>query len=202
MNRLPPHCITTMPTAECCPTFHGVVLAGGRSSRMGTDKAGLPWRGQSLLEHMRALLHEAGAARVLISGPYAGADGLPDREVGIGPLGGLLTLAQTQADGIYVLVPVDMPLLTASLLRRLAVAVSADHATPCAIWAGYALPLCVRLDVGVRNVIADLARQPRSARSLRAMHEALGGTELALAEGVAGGLVNCNTPEEWRGVAR
>ena len=99
-------------------TFHGVVLAGGRSSRMGTDKAGLLWRGQSLLEHMRELLQEAGAVRVLTSGPYVGAGGLPDQEADMGPLGGLLTLAQTQVDGVYVLVPVDMPLLSASLLRR------------------------------------------------------------------------------------
>lgn len=181
--------------------FHGVVLAGGRSSRMGTDKAGLWWQGQPLLEHMRELLRRAGAARVLTSGPYAGPDGLPDGEAGMGPLGGLLTLAQTQADGVYLLVPVDMPLLTPSLLRRLAAAVAADHGTPCAIWAGYPLPLCLRLDAGVRAAVADLAGRSRPARSLRALHDALGGTELALAEGDARCLVNCNTPEEWRRVA-
>lgn len=31
----------------------GLVLAGGRSSRMGRDKAMLPWDGVPLLAHMR-----------------------------------------------------------------------------------------------------------------------------------------------------
>ncbi len=168
---------------------------------MGTDKAGLPWRGRPLLQHMRELLRQAGAVRVLTSGPYPGPDGLPDREAGIGPLGGLLTLAQTQADGVYLLVPVDMPLLTASLLQRLAAAVSADHGTPGAIWAGYPLPLCLRLDTRARHAIADLARQPQSGRSLRALHGALGGAELVLARDEARCLVNCNTPGQWQGVA-
>lgn len=180
--------------------FHGVVLAGGRSSRMGADKASLPWRGQSLLEHARGVLEQAGATQVLLSGPYAGPHAMPDHESGLGPLGGVLTLAQTQADGIYLLVPVDMPLLTASLLRRLAAAVAADHGAPCAIWAKHALPLCLRLDAAARSAMADLARQRQRARSLRALHDRLGGIELVLAKGDAPCLVNCNTPEEWRGV--
>lgn len=181
---------------------HGVVLAGGRSSRMGTDKASLLWRGQPLLDHMRELLRQAGAICVLTSGPYAGgAGGLPDQQPDLGPLGGLLTLARTQADGIYLLVPVDMPLLTVSLLQPLAAAVSTDDGTPCAIWAGYPLPLCLRLDAKTRDAIAAIANQPRSTRSLRALQTRLGGSELVLAEGDARYLVNCNTPEEWQGVA-
>lgn len=167
---------------------------------MGTDKAALSWHGQPLREHMRERLRQAGACRVLVSGPYPGPDGMPDRQADLGPLGGLLTLAQTQPDGIYLLVAVDMPLLTASLLRRLAAAVAADDGVICAIWAGHALPLCLRLDAGARSAIVNLASQPRRARSLRALHGALGGVELMLAATDAPYLVNCNTPEEWRGV--
>lgn len=34
------------------PTYGAVILAGGKSSRMGNDKAWLPWRGRPLLTHV------------------------------------------------------------------------------------------------------------------------------------------------------
>ena len=46
----------------------GIVLAGGLSTRMGRDKALLPWQGRTLLEHMRGLLMQAGAREVWVSG--------------------------------------------------------------------------------------------------------------------------------------
>lgn len=183
--------------------FDGVVLAGGRSSRMGSDKAGLPWRGQPLWEHMRDLLRQAGAARVLVSGPYPEPDGLPDRQPGLGPLGALLTLAQTQADGVYLLVPVDMPLLTVALIERLAAA--APHRageSACVGYAGHVLPLCLRLDEATRITIRAVGGEPQRSRSLRALHAALGGATLPLADCDARALANCNTPEEWREVAK
>lgn len=190
-----------MATAEPgAVAFAGVVLAGGRSTRMGRDKAALAWQGRTLLEHMGGLLRLAGAARVLNCGPRPGPGGLPDRVAGLGPLGGLLSLAETQADGIYLLVPVDMPRLTPALLRSLLPAVAA-HAAPSAIWAGHPLPLCLRLDATTRALVADLAVQAPAARSLRRLHAALGGREYPPAAADLACLVNCNTPEEWREVA-
>ena len=43
------------------PAWRAVLLAGGRSSRMGTDKALLPWGNGTLLTHMRGMLIDAGA---------------------------------------------------------------------------------------------------------------------------------------------
>ena len=56
-------------------SFTGVVLAGGRSSRMGRDKALLEIDGCTLLDRAVALLHEAGAATVIVSGDRPGAIG-------------------------------------------------------------------------------------------------------------------------------
>jgi molybdopterin-guanine dinucleotide biosynthesis protein A len=180
-------------------TFDGVVLAGGRSTRMGSDKAALPWRGQSLLQHMQQLLQHAGARRVMLSGPYQGPLGLPDLQPGLGPLGSVMTLAYSQPDGIYLLVPVDMPRLSAALLRRL-VAETARGAHAVMV-AGYALPLCLRLDADARASIGRIGAQSSRLRSLRALHAALEGLEMALTAGDESCLVNCNTPEEWQRVS-
>lgn len=42
----------TEETAAPVPTFGAVILAGGRSSRMGSPKAWLTWRGRPLLSHL------------------------------------------------------------------------------------------------------------------------------------------------------
>ncbi|MGN6224902.1 molybdenum cofactor guanylyltransferase [Pseudoxanthomonas sp.] len=176
--------------------WNGVVLAGGRSSRMGRDKAMLPWQGRTLLEHMRERLREAGAARVVISGAHPDPDAIPDVVRDGGPAAALAQLAPRLDDGVWLLVPVDMPLLDVSTLGVLA-ASSAD----CAIFAGHPLPMRLVLDPRSRAVLAALAIAPPPQRSLRAIHQALAGDVIDV-EGRNARLINCNTPEEWDALRR
>ena len=60
------------------PAWRAVLLAGGRSSRMGTDKALLPWGNGTLLTHMRGMLIDAGAVEVIVSGDRPDVGGVPD----------------------------------------------------------------------------------------------------------------------------
>ena len=50
------------------PGFCGIVLAGGRSTRMGTDKADLLIDGRTFLETQVRKLRHLGAGEILISG--------------------------------------------------------------------------------------------------------------------------------------
>lgn len=107
--------------------FDAAVLAGGRSSRMGTDKALLAVGHQTLLERQVALAWSLEPGEVLVSGrrPEAlralRARGLPDEAPGLGPLGGLATvLAAARAPHVLV-IAVDMPALSAAFLARLLV---------------------------------------------------------------------------------
>jgi molybdopterin-guanine dinucleotide biosynthesis protein A len=106
----------------------GYALAGGQSTRMGRDKALLPWRGKTLLAHGLGRLREATARGVgVLCGAeprYAdhGAPIFPDVVPAAGALGGVLTgLERLPADADYGLfLAVDLPFVPAPLLRHLA----------------------------------------------------------------------------------
>lgn len=172
----------------------GVVLAGGRSSRMGRDKALLPWRGDTLLAHMQQCLHLSGVSRVIVSGAYPQCDAVPDRFADLGPLGGLASVAAALPDTTLLVVPVDMPLISADALRYL----RESSAAACVCFQDQPLPLRLRLNAASRQVLAGLLDGPASGRSLRALHAALNGECLALPVQWRTQLQDADTPDAWR----
>ena len=183
----------------------GVVLAGGRSLRMGTDKALLAWHGRPLIEHQIALLQQAGFADVRVSGRVSGlrpgCAGVADAVAGAGPLGGLAGVATGLADGTDLLVvPVDMPLLTGTLLRRLW---REQPRAATVRFAGTVLPMRWRLDAGSRARLWELlGNAARAGRSLRALQQVCGVAEIALAGPEADLLADCNDPAAWDALRR
>jgi molybdopterin-guanine dinucleotide biosynthesis protein A len=179
--------------------WRAVLLAGGRSSRMGSDKALLPWGTGTLLTHMHALLSAAGAREVIVSGDRPGLQGIPDARADTGPMGALAQLASRLQDGAWVVVPVDMPLLSVELLQALL----ATGGT-CACVEGHPLPMALRLGADVRGVLEDIGNREGRERSLRALQELLHAVHVPAAPWQQA-LRNCNTPEDWialRGVVR
>lgn len=148
--------------------WRAVLLAGGRSSRMGTDKAMLPWGAGTLIAHMHALLLTAGARQVVVSGHRPEFDGVPDAQPGTGPMGALAQLAPQLQAGQWLVVPVDMPLLTVELVHAL---LSVDAA--CACVEDHPLPMALRLDAGVRAVLAG--KRVRNRIKLAAAEDKGGG---------------------------
>lgn len=105
----------------------GLVVAGGRSARLGTDKRALHLGGLTLLERAVALV-AALSDDVMIAMPQDGieeklgrlgtrvvTDPLPDR----GPMAGILAGLQHARNQRLLVIPVDMPLLTIAFLRSL-----------------------------------------------------------------------------------
>lgn len=105
--------------------FACAVLAGGRSRRMGRDKAFLTVSGERLIDRQVRLLRALSPAELVISG-RAGVDygftDVPvvhDARAECGPLAGLEAIfAATRAPRVLVLA-VDMPAMTAEFLQTL-----------------------------------------------------------------------------------
>ena len=103
----------------------GFIQAGGKSSRMGTNKALLEIGGRTILERVIAAAAGACARVVLVANDpetYArfGVPTVPDRYPGKAALGGIATaLAEARAPRALVLA-CDLPFLTAEFLLYLA----------------------------------------------------------------------------------
>jgi len=100
----------------------GFVLAGGRSARMGRDKALVELHGRPLAALAVELLQGAGLSASMAgarSDLGAFAPVIADQSADEGPLGGVCSaLASTDAE-LAVFIPVDLPLLPATLLTSL-----------------------------------------------------------------------------------
>src|SRR5471030_2474229 len=143
-----------------------VVLAGGRSSRMGSDKAALPWHGSTLLRHVCGLVARGVDGTVLVVRAPGqelpalprGVEVLDDPTEGLGPLQGIavgLAALEDRADVAFVCAT-DVPFLHPAFVRRLVRACAAadppvDVALPIAH--GHAQPLAA----AYRSALAPLA---------------------------------------------
>ncbi len=127
---------SALPGAAAAPSranaaggLTGIVLAGGRSRRLGQDKVALPVSGRCMLEHMVALLAPH-CERVWISGRDPATVSLgaplhlewaPDEVAGKGPMAGILTCLR-KAGGPVLAVACDLPLLDDATVGRLVAA--------------------------------------------------------------------------------
>lgn len=103
------------------PPVGGYVLAGGKSSRMGTNKALLPLAGKPLVEHAVTKLRRLCAeVKILGSDPAleAYAPLVRDVHAECGPMGGIEAALLDSRFEWNLILPVDMPFLPTDFLKR------------------------------------------------------------------------------------
>ncbi len=105
------------------PPLFGLVLAGGKSQRMGQDKGLIDYHGQPQREHIAQEL-AAFCEGVYISGREnqeisSEFPSLPDTFTGLGPYGGILSAFRAHPDAAWLVVACDLPLLDQRTLGHL-----------------------------------------------------------------------------------
>ena len=113
--------------------IYGLVLAGGKSRRMGHDKALLTHNGKSQLAHVAALLERV-TDRVFVSTraeqrqepERSRFEQIVDRYEDIGPVAGILSAMDKFADVDWLVVACDLPNIDEPTLRFLLEQRSAD----------------------------------------------------------------------------
>lgn len=191
----------------------GVVLCGGRSSRMGRPKAWLPFGAEVMLPRVARLLGEAVHPVVVVAAPGQDVPPLPeniaivrDDKEGRGPLQGLvagLNVLRGQVDAIY-LSSCDAPFLRPAFVRRL-IALMGDAMICVPHVGGYHHPLAAVYRLEVADAVARLLAEDRlrpfflfSAVPTRIVEA----DELADVDPTFESLRNLNTPEEYEAALR
>ncbi|MEN3284175.1 MAG: molybdenum cofactor guanylyltransferase [Solirubrobacteraceae bacterium] len=198
------------------PTAAGIVLAGGRSTRMGTPKAALEWHGSTLLRHVVGLVARGvegpvvvvrAAGQALPSLPV-GVEVVQDAREGRGPLQGLaagLAAVGGRAEMAYAS-STDAPLLHPAFVLRVLRALDDDvdvvlpHARgfPQPLAAAYRTALLKRIERRLADDRVRLAGLFEECR-LRRLDESqlLADPDLAAADPQLDSLLNLNEPADY-----
>ena len=122
------------------------VLAGGRSSRMGSDKALLPIGGMNLLQIAVVKAKEVSPRTVIVGSRERYAqygEVIDDIIPGCGPLSGIHAALSTTRSALNLILSVDMPLISPDFLRWLTqTAASGDELAIVPEAHGRTQPLC------------------------------------------------------------
>jgi molybdopterin-guanine dinucleotide biosynthesis protein A len=107
------------------PVLNGLVLAGGKSLRMGFDKGNVNWYGKPQRYYMADML-KSFCNEVFISvrpGQQSEIDPkyatLEDTFTGLGPFGAILSAFREKPDNAWLIVACDLPLMDEATLRNL-----------------------------------------------------------------------------------
>jgi len=99
----------------------GIILAGGQSSRMGTDKAFIKLGNKTLIQHSIDKLKEF-CNEIIISSNKNFKTEYPivhDEIKNIGPVGGIISCLSYSSNDINIVLSCDMPFITEMVFRRL-----------------------------------------------------------------------------------
>lgn len=186
----------------------GAILVGGRSRRMGSDKALLRINGELLVARLEKTLATFCDEVLLVGGDatrFAGlgltARWVPDAEADVGPLGGILGALESARHEACLVVACDMPFVTPELVTAMAAQGRDYRVLACA--AGEPL-LAIYTRACIDPLRAAIAGGELAARRFlaRAGAQALPTEVLDFVDPQHRGATNVNVPEDLAAICR
>jgi molybdenum cofactor guanylyltransferase len=186
----------------------GVILCGGRSSRMGVDKATIRFEGMTLLERAVARLDEVcdpvlfapGGTSATMPGRQAIVDAVPNA----GPLGGLVAALRNSPQRLLAVVAVDLPWVDPGLIRMLADLIGDRDVAVCETGSGieplhavYSTSILAAAETALAGPDRSLRRLIGTANTLHFPESAW--RDAGFSERFA---LNVNTPEDLAEISR
>ncbi|WP_051759840.1 molybdenum cofactor guanylyltransferase [Herbidospora cretacea] len=198
------------------PAAAGVVLAGGRSTRMGRSKAWLEWHGSTLLHRAAAILARSVAGPVVVvAAPGQELPPLPtdvsvveDPVEGLGPMQGLaagLAAVADRAETAFVC-STDMPFLHPAFVRRVLRALPAGADVVLPVARGFRQPLAAAYRTSLARLVDDLLAEGDLRPGMLFQHcevvrlddeQLLADAELARSDPELESVVNVNSPDDY-----
>ncbi len=177
--------------------FSAVILAGGKSSRMGSCKAELPWDGRTLVEHQVNKISALGISDIMVSGysrPVTGTRYVPDIYSEKGPLGGIhACLCAAKAAACFV-ISVDAPLFSPNEMKLLTeMHLAGDSPITVAEHCGMTEPLIGVYDCSLSGAAEKILQGTNT--SAKRLLDRIGFAVCEFSN--ENSVRNCNTPDEY-----
>ncbi|MBU2882025.1 molybdenum cofactor guanylyltransferase [Psychrosphaera sp. B3R10] len=181
--------------------FIGVVMSGGKSQRMGTNKALLERHGKTMADFTAECLTTAGARQVLHSVPFGfetvASNQIADITSSLGPLGGILSILDYAINQDiktnFLFVPVDLPLLKPQTLTQLAqYSLINENAVT---FHRQPLPVLIRPSLDILKTLIEITDTQKNLSMFHFLDKI--NAEAIKLEDVDV-LYNSNRPEEWQ----
>ena len=178
----------------------GIILAGGKSSRMGTDKGFLKLNGKTFVQHSIDALTPLVSKIIIVSDhekyDSLGYQRITDTVKNAGPVSGILSGLEASKTSYNFVLSCDIPLITTAVLKQLLSAYSPDKTIIQAESNGKSMPLIAFYKTQVKQVFKHYLEQ--NERRLRVVVKACQFKTVPLNDNQKRATLNINTKEELK----
>ena len=104
------------------PELKALILAGGKSTRMGKDKSQIQYHNKSQEEHLSGICKDLSLNTYISKAHgYSGDSGdiIKDKMVNMGPFGAIISAMMEDPNAAWMVIACDLPHVNASILQRL-----------------------------------------------------------------------------------